>query len=157
MNAVFTNRREAGQKLTKQLLKYTNQPKAIVWELLRGGVPVAYEIANKLNLPLKVCLVRKLAFPENPQLAIGAVAENTLIHNCGNYITIVITIVAREQVQISKLDRKEVLAIAVKEKAELRWRESCYRHSRPRLAIAKRTIKDISRCSKGYRSAYGID
>lgn len=47
MNAVFSNRRDAGQKLAQQLIAYTNKSDAIVLALPRGGVPVAYEIAKK--------------------------------------------------------------------------------------------------------------
>ena len=136
MNAIFTNRRDAGLKLAKQLSKHTNQAKAIVLGLPRGGVPVAYEVAKKLNLPLDVCLVKKLGLPGNRELAIGAVAESSLIHDYDGHITII----DREQAQINKLDREEVQAIAAKEKAELRWRESCYRHSRPMLTITDRII-----------------
>ncbi|MGL5075365.1 MAG: phosphoribosyltransferase family protein, partial [Waterburya sp.] len=63
MNVVFPNRREAGQKLAKKLTDYANHPQAIVLGLPRGGVPVAYEIAKILNLPLDVCLVKKLGLP----------------------------------------------------------------------------------------------
>ena len=136
MNAVFTNRRDAGRKLAQQLLKYRDRAKAIVLGLPRGGVPVAYEIAKKLNLPLDVCLVKKLGLPGNSELAMGAVAENSLIHDYDGHITII----NRQQAYINKLDREEVHAIAAKEKAELRWRESCYRHSRPMLTISDRII-----------------
>lgn len=136
MNAIFTNRRDAGRKLAQQLLKYANQSKAIVLGLPRRGLPVAYEVAKKLNLPLDVCLVKKLGLPGNPELAMGAVAENSLIPDYDGQITIIV----REQAQISKLNREEVHTIAAKEKAELRWRESCYRHSRPMLTIANRII-----------------
>lgn len=136
MNAVFINRRDAGQKLAIQLLDYANQPQAIVLGLPRGGMSVAYEIATKLNLPLDVCLVRKLVFPDNPDLAVGAVAENSLIHDYdGN-----ITILDQEQVLISELDLQELQAIAAQEKAELRWRESCYRHYRPMLTVGNRIV-----------------
>ncbi len=136
MNAVFSNRRDAGQTLAKQLLHYANHPQAIVLGLPRGGVPVAYEVAKNLNLPLDVCLVRKLGLPGNPELAIGAVAENSLIPDYDGHITIL----DPEQIQINGLDRDTVQAIAAKEKAELRWRESCYRHSRPMLTISDRTV-----------------
>lgn len=136
MNAVFRDRRDAGQKLAQRLLDYANQSNTIVFGLPRGGVPVAYEIAKKLNLPLDVCLVRKLGTPRNPELAMGAVAESSLIHDYNSQITIL----DRVQVQTERLNRKAVQAIAAKEKAELRWRESCYRHYRPMLTVANRTV-----------------
>ncbi|MCC0179876.1 hypothetical protein I4641_23345 [Waterburya agarophytonicola K14] len=67
MNAVFSNRTDAGQKLAQQLTAYTNNPDTIVLALPRGGVPVTYEVAKKLNLPLDVCLVRKLGLPNSPE------------------------------------------------------------------------------------------
>lgn len=136
MSAVFSDRRDAGQKLARQLLDYANRSDGIVLGLPRGGVPVAYEIAKKLNLPLDVCLVRKLGMPDNPELAIGAVAESSLIDDYDGYITII----DRQRTKIKGLDREAMLAIAAKKKAELRWRESCYRHCRPRMAITNRTV-----------------
>ncbi|MGF1589494.1 MAG: phosphoribosyltransferase [Pleurocapsa sp.] len=131
MNAVFTDRREAGRKLAKQLTSYVNHPQAIVLGLPRGGVPVAYEIAKNLNLPLDVCLVRKLGLPNYPETAMGAIAESALIHDySGN-----ITIIDENITQSHKVDQAQINAIAAKAKAELRWRESCYRHHRPMLKI----------------------
>lgn len=95
--------------------------------LPRGGVPVAYEIAKSLNLPLDVCLVRKLSLPNYPETAMGAIAENALVHNySGN-----ITIINRNIAQIHGVNSEQIKAIAAKEQAELRWRDSCYRHCRP--------------------------
>jgi putative phosphoribosyl transferase len=136
MNAVFSNRRDAGQQLAQQLVAYINKSDAIVLALPRGGVPVAYEIAKKLSLPFDVCLVRKLGLPDHPEMAMGAIAEDALLHNySGN-----ITIIDRDTTKKYRVESAEIQAIAAKEKAELRWRESCYRHYRPMLTIANRTI-----------------
>jgi putative phosphoribosyl transferase len=136
MNAVFSDRRDAGQKLAQQLLAYTNSSQAIVLALPRGGVPVAYEIAKSLNIPLDVCLVRKLGLPRYPEMAMGAVAEDALLKNYNGSITII----DRDTAKTSGISPEQIQAIASKEKAELRWRESCYRHSRPMLTIDHRTI-----------------
>lgn len=131
MKAVFPNRREAGRRLATKLIAYANNPQAIVLGLPRGGVPVAYEIAKSLNLPLDVCLVRKLSLPNYPETAMGAIAENALVHNySGN-----ITIINRNIAQIHGVNSEQIKAIAAKEQAELRWRDSCYRHCRPMLKI----------------------
>ncbi|MGB5768641.1 MAG: phosphoribosyltransferase family protein, partial [Crocosphaera sp.] len=74
MNIRFHNRTEAGQRLAEQLEFYKNRKDALVLALPRGGVPVAFEIAKKLNLPLDICLVRKLGVPQHPELAMGAIA-----------------------------------------------------------------------------------
>ena len=54
MNVRFSNRTEAGQQLAAKLLDYANRPDVIVLALPRGGVPVGYEIARSLNVPLDV-------------------------------------------------------------------------------------------------------
>ena len=74
MNSRFHNRTEAGQQLAEKLQSYQNQANTLVLALPRGGVPVAYCIAKQLNLPLDICLVRKLGVPEHPELAMGAIA-----------------------------------------------------------------------------------
>lgn len=71
---LFQDRREAGQKLAKQLEMYRGK-RAIVLALPRGGVVVGYEVAKALNLPLDVIITRKIGAPGNPEYAIGAVAE----------------------------------------------------------------------------------
>jgi putative phosphoribosyl transferase len=136
MNAVFPNRRDAGQKLAQQLVAYTNKLDVIVLALPRGGVPVAYEIAKELNLPLDVCLVRKLGLPAHPEMAMGSIAEDALLPDYSGEITII----DRDTTKQYGVKELEIQAIAAKEKAELRWRESCYRHYRPMLAIANRTL-----------------
>ena len=136
MNAVFSDRRDAGQKLAQKLNAYTNNPNAIVLALPRGGVPVAYEVAKSLNLPLDVCLVKKIGLSDSPETAMGAIAEDASIHNYSGYITII----DRDLSNSYGIEPSEIQAIAAKEKAELRWRESYYRHHRPMLRIAARTV-----------------
>ena len=144
MNAVFTNRRDAGQKLALQLTAYTNNSDTIVLALPRGGVPVAYEVANRLNLPLDVCLVRKIGLPNSPETAVGAIAEDALLPNYSSYITIINRDMTKsygvKQSEIQAISLTAWLRYAAREKAEIRWRETCYRHYRPMLAISDRTV-----------------
>lgn len=72
---MFQNRTEAGMLLASKLRKYQNQP-GVILAVPRGGVPVAYEVAKELNLPLEVILVKKLGHPSNEEYAIGAVGLN---------------------------------------------------------------------------------
>ena len=72
---MFENRREAGKLLAQKLSKYQNA-KGVILAVPRGGVPVAYEVAKELNLPLEVILVKKLGHPFNKEYAIGAVGLN---------------------------------------------------------------------------------
>jgi putative phosphoribosyl transferase len=71
----FHNRAEAGQLLAKKLIKYANRPDVLVLGLPRGGVPVAHEVAQRLNAPLDVFVVRKLGVPGHEELAMGAIAS----------------------------------------------------------------------------------
>ncbi len=71
----YQDRIDAGRNLAAWLRTYIGQPKVIVLALPRGGVPVAYEIAHGLHLPLDVFLVRKVGVPLHPELAMGAIAE----------------------------------------------------------------------------------
>jgi len=71
---MFQDRTDAGKKLAEQLLHYDNLDNVIVLALPRGGVPVALEIAKKINAPLDVFLVRKIGVPWHEELAMGAIA-----------------------------------------------------------------------------------
>lgn len=71
---MFRDRTEAGQQLAAALTKYKTDD-CIVYALPRGGVPVAYEVAKSLNAPLDIILVRKLAAPFEPELALGAIVD----------------------------------------------------------------------------------
>ena len=78
---LFKNRKDAGKQLAKKIDEKGLTADVIV-TLPRGGIPVAIEIAKTLNLPLRLCLVRKLGHPLNNEFAIGAVtAKNILIKN----------------------------------------------------------------------------
>jgi len=73
--AFFTDRINAGKRLASELKDFSGK-KGIVLAIPRGGVVVGFEIAEALNLPLDVIIPRKIGAPENPELAIGAVAED---------------------------------------------------------------------------------
>jgi putative phosphoribosyl transferase len=75
MRTTFRDRNEAGQLLAERLHAYDRAPNAIVLALPRGGVPVGYEIAAALGLPLDVFVVRKLGVPGQRELAMGAIAS----------------------------------------------------------------------------------
>lgn len=79
-NGLFRDRSEAGRELAAKLGAHRNDPTGLILALPRGGVPVGYEISLALNLPLDVFLTRKLGMPEDPEYAVGAVAETGSIH-----------------------------------------------------------------------------
>ena len=75
METTFPNRAEAGRRLAEKLEQYAGRDDVIVLGLPRGGVPVAYEVAQRLGVPLDVFIVRKLGVPGFEELALGAIAS----------------------------------------------------------------------------------
>src|SRR5438477_4952976 len=71
----YTDRIEAGRKLAEKLQRYRNRPDVLVLALPRGGVPVAFEVAEALHAPLDVFIVRKLGVPGHEEYAMGALAS----------------------------------------------------------------------------------
>src|SRR5687767_700628 len=79
---IFRDRSEAGKLLAAELSEYVGRDDVVVLGLPRGGVPVAYEVAQALGAPLDVFLVRKLGVPGHEELAMGAIASGgTLVLN----------------------------------------------------------------------------
>lgn len=70
---MLTDRKEAGQLLAKQLAPYTNKKDVLVLGIPRGGIVVAYEVAKALHVPLDIIVIKKLCFPGQEELALGAV------------------------------------------------------------------------------------
>lgn len=71
---MFANRQQAGQRLGNALSIFRDQS-CIVFALLRGGVPVAVEVAKALDAPLYVLPVRKIGLPRDPEVAMGAIVD----------------------------------------------------------------------------------
>jgi predicted phosphoribosyltransferase len=80
MNKMFKNRMDAAQQLAARL-KETEIENGIVLAVPRGGIPVGYEIAKTLKLPLEVFLSKKIGHPNNPEFAIGSVTLNGTVVN----------------------------------------------------------------------------
>ena len=72
----FQNRVHAGKQLAHQLQPYKNRKDTIVLGLPRGGVVVAFQVAQDLVLPLDVVVPRKIGAPDQPELAVGAIAQD---------------------------------------------------------------------------------
>jgi putative phosphoribosyl transferase len=72
---IFRDRTDAGRELARQIRGYAGRPDALVLGLPRGGVPVAFEVAQSLDLPLDIFVVRKLGVPGREELAMGAIAS----------------------------------------------------------------------------------
>src|SRR6266568_2724881 len=71
----YNDRIEAGRELAARLSAYADRPDVVVLALPRGGVPVAFEVAQALHAPLDVFIVRKLGVPGHEELAMGALAS----------------------------------------------------------------------------------
>ena len=124
----FRDRAEAGRLLTSKLTEYANRPDALVLALPRGGVPVGYEVAKALNVPLDVFLVRKLGVPGHEELAMGAIAS-------GGVIVLNDDVVHALRIPQSLIDR-----VAQREQQELERREKAYRSDRPQPDVQGKTV-----------------
>jgi putative phosphoribosyl transferase len=124
---MFSNRQDAGQKLAARLAVYKNQKPAVL-ALPRGGVPVAAEIAAKLDAPLDLILVRKIGVPFQPELAMGAVVDG------GSPI-----VVRNEEViELAGVSENEFKAACARERAEVERRRQCYLGGRAPIEVAGR-------------------
>ena len=124
---VFADRRDAGRRLAARLSSFAGEA-PIVFGLARGGVPVAWEVAAALGAPLDVLVVRKLGAPRQPELAVGAIAEN-------GTAVLDLEMARRVGMSQSKLDR----AVA-RETREVERGVERYRGGRPRLDAHDRTV-----------------
>lgn len=124
----FHDRHEAGRQLAKALDRYRDEPKGLVLGLPRGGVPVAYEVARALSLPLNVMIVRKLGAPGHKEVAIGAIDED------GKSV-LNADIIARLGVSESQLQR-----LIAAEGAEVARRAELYRRDAAMPALSDRTV-----------------
>lgn len=122
----FLNRADAGRRLAG-VLTGVRDADAIVLGLPRGGIPVGYEIAQALGIPLDVILVRKVGLPAQPELAMGAIGEDG------------VRLVNTEVVQSEQVSERVFAEVEQRERAELRRRAERYRLDRPRAAVAGRT------------------
>lgn len=104
----YCDRREAGKILAQALQNFKNQTNTIVLALPRGGVPVAFEIAQELSQPLDIIIVRKLGVPGHEELAMGAIAmDGTVVFNSD-----IVGQLDISSVQIKKIIDKEIQEIA---------------------------------------------
>ncbi len=82
---MFTDRIEAGKLLVGKLSKYNGRSEVIVIGIPRGGVEVAYSVAKELKVELGIAVAKKIPFPGNPELAIGAVAFGGVVSVDGSF------------------------------------------------------------------------
>ncbi|MEV1145095.1 phosphoribosyltransferase family protein [Micromonospora sp. NPDC049799] len=121
----YRDRAEAGRMLADRLTALIGDRDVIVLGLVRGGVPVAEVVAERLGAPLDVLVVRKLGMPWAPEVAFGALGPGG--------VQVLNDMVA------SRLDPDAIAEVRGREQAELERREKLYRAGRPPLDLTGRT------------------
>lgn len=123
----FRDRQDAGRKLSARL-EHLRDAKPIVVGLPRGGVPVAAEVANALDAPLDVIVVRKLGVPYQPELGFGAIGEGG------------VEVLNEEVLRAAGLGDDDIARVEAKEREEVARRARRFRGDRPPVPLAGRTV-----------------
>ena len=113
---LFADRYEAGRVLGKIIAKSPDLADGVVLGLVRGGVPVAFEVARACALPLDILVVRKLGVPWEPELAMGAIASGGAI------------VMNEDVLRSCRISEAQLEKVTSQEREELRRRELLYRH-----------------------------
>jgi predicted phosphoribosyltransferase len=127
-NQAFTDRREAGRILAARLEAYRGRRDVVVLALPRGGVPVAFEVAEALDAPLDVFVVRKLGMPGQPEFAIGAIASGG------------VRVLNDDAIRQYCVTQNHIDTVAREELAELQRREQDYRQGRSLIDLHRRAV-----------------
>jgi putative phosphoribosyl transferase len=128
MIRIFRDRVDAGIQLALQLSRYASDPNVRVLGLPRGGVPVAYQVARKLEVPLDVFVVRKLGVPGHEELAMGAIASGA------------VRVLNPDVVAALRISEAEIAQVADRELKELDRQQRTYRGDLPFPALDGRTV-----------------
>src|SRR5437016_97249 len=124
----FVDRRDAGRRLAQDLAGYAGRDDVVVLGLPRGGVPVAYDVADALGAPLDVFAVRKLGVPGHEELAMGAIATGG------------VQVLNEDVVRGLGIPDEVIDAVAAAEQEELERRQRAYRGDRPAPDVRGRTV-----------------
>lgn len=128
MHLTYKDRCEAGRVLASAVQRYAGRPDLLVLALPRGGVPVAFEVAQALAAPLDTLVVRKLGLPGQEELALGAIASGG-------------GVVLNEQVtDVYSLSQEVIDQVVDRETKELHRREHAYRGDRPAPPIKNKCV-----------------
>ena len=122
----FLDRADAGRRLAGKLMRLRGAG-IVVLGLPRGGIPVAFEVAQALNAVLDVIVVRKVGLPIQPELAMGAIGEDG------------VRIVNQYVVIGERITESEFIRVEERERVELERRARRFRGDRPRAPLAGRT------------------
>lgn len=124
----FRDRADAGRQLAQALADLRGRTDLLVLGIPRGGVLVACEVARALNAELDICLTHKLGAPGNPELAIGAIAEDGTIV-LDDYVT-----------NCLGVPGKYIQAEVERQRIELARRAKAYRSDKPPAKTEERTV-----------------
>jgi putative phosphoribosyl transferase len=125
---IFRDRTDAGKYLATKLLSYKDRQDVLVLALPRGGVPVAFEVAQVLRVPLDIFLVRKLGVPGHEELAMGAISTGG------------VRVLNEDTVDYLNIPEHIIDSIAAEELKELKRRERAYRGNRPEPDVKGKTV-----------------
>lgn len=125
---IFEDREDAGRRLAKELGEFANRKDVLVLGIPRGGVTVAFEIAQALQLPLDVFLSHKLGVPGQEELAFGAIAAGD-----GRYLE-------QRVIRAEGISPEQIERVTGEVKRMLDQRAVLYRGDRPRLQVGERTV-----------------
>jgi len=122
---MFEDRKDAGEKLAKALVKYKDKD-VLVLSIPRGGVEVGYQVAKYLNAEFSLIVTRKLPFPDNPESGFGAVAEDgsTFVYKSYTYY----------------LSEETINKIIREQKQEIERRIDVLRKGRPLPEVQNKTV-----------------
>lgn len=124
----FHDRIDAGRQLAAKLHTYADRPDVVVLALPRGGVPVGFEVAQALHVPLDIFLVRKLGLPGQPELAMGAIATGG------------VRVLNDDVIERLRVPDETIEAVAQEELRELERRQQRYRGDRPAPSVRDKTV-----------------
>jgi predicted phosphoribosyltransferase len=124
----FRDRAEAGRVLAEELATYADRDDVLVLALPRGGVPVGYQVARGLGVPLDVFLVRKLGVPGYEELAMGAIASGG------------VTVLNQAVIRALEIPEEMIAESSAREQDELRRRERAYRGDRPPVSVGGKVV-----------------
>ena len=124
---VFEDRREAGRKLGAEVAQ-AQLTRPLVLGLPRGGIPVAAEVANAIQAPLDVIVVRKLGVPFQPELAMGAIGESGEL------------VLNPDVIRAAHVGEQELRTVESHERLELDRRLGTIRSAHPREPTAGRAV-----------------
>nr|WP_110883744.1 erythromycin esterase family protein [Mycolicibacterium wolinskyi] len=125
---VFRDRREAGHVLAELLSAYRGRDDVVVLGLARGGIPVAWEVAAALGVPLDAFIVRKLGAPSHEEFAVGALASGGRV------------VVNDDVLRALRITPQQLREVAEREGRELTRREAAYRGGRPPLDVSGKVV-----------------